>query len=384
MYAFTATKITQRRLQIVLGLIWLLDGALQFQPYMFTKSFVKQILIASAQGNPGWVADPTTSIAHFLEPHIVAWNAIFATLQVAIGAGIIAGSLTGRVQLLKVVLAGSFAWSLLVWWLSEGLGGVLSGASPLVGAPGAVVLYLIIGLLLWPGNTGVPWRLLAKSGRSDEGSLQASPGEPAAGTEDASRAGTGTQPGASMPESLQGQARSGLISDRGARTIWAILWVFNGFLLLEPSNQMPQAVSSAVTASAAGQPGWFHSLLVSAASIFHNTGSWVDSLLAVVMLLVGMGVAFRLHPRLMIAVSVVISLFVWIFGEGLGGILTGQGTDPNSGVLLVLLAGCLWVRTVSPAGRHGTAETALARCTVRTGMYDEVHAGTYEGVASSL
>jgi hypothetical protein len=384
MYAFATTKITERRLQIALGLIWLLDGALQFQPYMFTKSFVRQILIASAQGNPGWVADPTTSIAHFLEPHIVAWNAVFATLQVAIGAGIIAGALTGRVRLLKVVLAGSFAWSLMVWWLSEGLGGILSGASPLMGAPGAVVLYLIIGLLLWPGNTGVPWRLPAKSGRSDEGSSQAKSGEVVAGTDDASRSGTGTLSGANMLESSQGQVSSGLISDRGARTIWAILWVFNGFLLLEPSNQMPQAVSSAVTASAAGQPGWFHSLLVSTASIFHNTGSWVDSLLAVAMLLVGMGVAFHLHPRLMIAASVVISLFIWIFGEGLGGMLTGQGTDPNSGLLLVLLAGCLWVRTVSRAVRYGTAEVALARSNVRTGVHDEVHAGTYEGVGSSL
>ncbi|MHB8262326.1 MAG: hypothetical protein ACYDGY_01045 [Acidimicrobiales bacterium] len=349
MYAFTESKITEKRLQIALGLIWLLDGALQFQPWMFTKSFVNQILLPTAQGNPGWVADPTTSIAHFLEPHIVAWNAVFATIQVAIGVGIIAGALTGRVRLIKLTLVGSFVWSLLVWWLSEGLGGILSGASPLAGAPGAVVLYLIIGLLLWPRATGTS---------------ECSPAQ-ARSRADIANGHPDWVGGTS--ESSPAQARSSLISDRGARTIWAALWVFNGFLLLEPSNQMPQAVSSTITTSAGGQPGWFHSFLTSTASIFHNTGSWVDSLLAVAMLLVGMGVAFHLHPRLMIAASVAIALFIWVFGEGLGGILTGQGTDPNSGLLLVLLAGCLWVRTALSATTHDTANASALRRDVHTG-----------------
>jgi hypothetical protein len=44
-------------------------------------------------------------------------------------------------------------WALAVWWLGEGLGGVLTGAaSPVAGAPGAVILYALLAVLLWPAG----------------------------------------------------------------------------------------------------------------------------------------------------------------------------------------------------------------------------------------
>ena len=42
-----------RRSQIGLGLLWLIDGILQFQPYMFGKAFVTGVLLPSAAGQPG-------------------------------------------------------------------------------------------------------------------------------------------------------------------------------------------------------------------------------------------------------------------------------------------------------------------------------------------
>src|SRR5262244_667257 len=51
------------------------------------------------------------------------------------------------------VLAASIAWSLAVWWLGEGFGGIPAGtASPVNGAPGPVVLYAVLAVLLWPGD----------------------------------------------------------------------------------------------------------------------------------------------------------------------------------------------------------------------------------------
>ncbi len=35
-------------------------------------------------------------------------------------------------------------------------------------------------------------------------------------------------------------------------------------------------------------------------------------------------------------------LAIWVVGENFGGILTGTGTDPNSGPLLMLLAAAYW------------------------------------------
>ena len=40
--------------------------------------------------------------------------------------------------------------------------------------------------------------------------------------------------------------------------------------------------------------------------------------------------------------AVVVAAAIWVFGEAFGGILTGGGTDPNSGPLLALLALAYW------------------------------------------
>ena len=43
---------TQRALQVVLGLFWILDAALQFQPFMFGHGFVEHNILANASGQP--------------------------------------------------------------------------------------------------------------------------------------------------------------------------------------------------------------------------------------------------------------------------------------------------------------------------------------------
>jgi hypothetical protein len=258
---------------------------------MFTKGFVTDILAPSAAGNVGFVSRPALAIAHTIVADVATWNALFAVIQLLLGIGIIAGALTRRVPLLRLALAGSFGWSAAVWWLGEGLGGVLTGASPLSGAPGAVVLYVVIGLLVWPGD----------------------------------------------------DAPAPLLGGRFARGAWATSWALCAFLLLEPPNQGRDAVSSAIAAASAGEPGPLHTLLVHVAETLRGSGPWLDTLLALVMLAVGIAVALRVLPRVALAISVVLAMAIWVFGEAFGGILTGQGTDPNSGPLWVLLAACVWV-----------------------------------------
>ena len=277
-------------LQVALGGIWLLDGALQLQPFMFTKGFVTGVLAPSAVGNIGLVAHPALAIARAMVPEIATWNALFAAIQLLLGVGIIVGALARRSSLLRLVLAGSFAWAGLVWWLGEGLGGVLTGTSPLAGAPGAVALYAVAGLVVWPGD----------------------------------------------------DTRAPLLASRFSRAAWAALWVLNALLLLEPVNQGRDAVSSVISEASAGEPGSLHDMLVHAADALKGTGPWFDSLLAVVMLAIGAAVALRVLPRVALAISIVLAAAIWVFGEAFGGILTGQGTDPNTGPLWVLLALCMW------------------------------------------
>ena len=71
-----------------LGLVWLLDAALQFQPYMFTSSFVTDIIEPAAAGNPSFLAGSITWAAHLMGQHIAIYNAIFATTQLLIAVGL--------------------------------------------------------------------------------------------------------------------------------------------------------------------------------------------------------------------------------------------------------------------------------------------------------
>ncbi len=78
-----------------------------------------------------------------------AANAAFATLQLLLALGI------AWRPTVRAALAASVAWALAVWWLGEGLGGVLTGtASPVTGAPGAALLYALAAVLLWPTLKG--------------------------------------------------------------------------------------------------------------------------------------------------------------------------------------------------------------------------------------
>jgi hypothetical protein len=68
----------RRHLQLALGVIWLIDAGLQFQPYMFTKSFVVSTLEPTALGNPSIVAQPMLWADRFMLHDVAVWNSLFA------------------------------------------------------------------------------------------------------------------------------------------------------------------------------------------------------------------------------------------------------------------------------------------------------------------
>jgi hypothetical protein len=92
--------------QLALAALWLLDGALQFQPYMFTKTFGTQVLATAAQSNAQLIDRPITWVAGIVEHHPVSTNAAFATIQVLLGLGI------AWRPTVKPALAASITWSL--------------------------------------------------------------------------------------------------------------------------------------------------------------------------------------------------------------------------------------------------------------------------------
>ena len=140
-------RVTTRGIQITLGLVWLLDGLFQFKSFMYTHGFVTQILQPAAAGQPAFIGDPIKTVASFYGHDLTLWNTLSAEIQCAIGLGLMLSRRT-----VKPALLVSFGWAPVVWWFGEGFGGLTSHTepSPLMGAPGAVIVYALIGLLVWP------------------------------------------------------------------------------------------------------------------------------------------------------------------------------------------------------------------------------------------
>ena len=282
----------RRALQLGLAAIWLLDGVLQYQAFMYTKGF-SQMLGGTASGNPGVVARPINWDATLVEHHLVLVNTIFATIQVLIGLGI------AFRPTVRVALAVSIAWALGVWWFGEGLGGVLSGAaSPLNGAPGAVIIYALLAVLLWPAD----------------------------------------RPGASAPFTA---ARA--VGAHVARALWLVLWLSLAYFALTPDNRASQGPNGMIAGMESGQPGWLSAILRGAASLVAGQGLAVSIALAVAFVVIALGV--YLPPsvtKATLVLAIVVALLIWVVAEAFGMILAGGATDPNSGPLLVLLALTYW------------------------------------------
>ena len=300
----TAALDPRRKLQLALGVIWVLDGILQYQPSMFTASF-PGMLAGSAHGNPAVVAGPITWSATLIGHHVVVLNAIFATIQLALGLGI------AWRPTVRLALAASIAWSLAIWWLGEGFGGILAGtASPVNGAPGPVVLYAILAVLLWPADR---------------------------------------DPSAPF---VAGRA----VGRRPAQAVWLVLWGGLAAFALLPASRAPGAISDMLTGGAHGAPAWLAWIDTHAASALNDRGLPASIVLAV--LLTAVAAAVYLPPpvvRAALVLALVLAAALWL-AQGMGELFTGMATDPESGPLLALLALAFWpAAPVRPAAQAGEA-----------------------------
>lgn len=190
-------RITRRHLQISLGFLWLLDGALQCQPIMFGRGFAKHILAPAGAGLPGLLVEPLHDAIRIALAQPVLANATFALIQILLGLGLISRRFT------RVALVSSMVWALSVWVAGEGLGGLSAGSTLLTGAPGAALLYAVIAALAWP--------------------------------------------------------RSPLVDDRPSRwalPAWCALWLLGAGLQVLDGNNSPTSLTMMLRAAQSGAPGW--------------------------------------------------------------------------------------------------------------------------------
>lgn len=292
--------MTRERVQTALAGLWLLDGLLQLQPYMFTENFAGQTIGTTAQGNPGWVAHPVTWAAGQIQHHAIVANTCFAVIQIVLSLAI------AYRRTRTAALGASIAWALGVWLFGEGLGGLLTGsANPLTGAPGSALLYAIAAILVWPGRRG------------------------------------------------DGFASAGLLGARAARVVWSVLWGLLAYLTLLPANRAPSAFVEAMTGGmmSDGEPHWYTTIQdhLSKPTLGHETA--VAIVLAVLLAAIAVSVWAPASGlvRAGLCAAVVLAAVYWVCGQAFGMPFMGMATDPNSGPLLALLACAFWpVRLAQP------------------------------------
>lgn len=288
-------RITRRHLQVSLGVLWLLDGLLQCQPFMFTRQFTSQVLAPASVGQPSALADLMHVVRDATLLHPAVANGAFALIQILLGLALC----TRRFS--RPALAASIAWALSVWIVGEGMGGIAAGGSLLTGAPGAALLYAVIAVLAWP---------------------------------------THQREGDDRPSRL-------------ALPVWGALWLGAAALQLFDGNNSSGSFTMMLRAGESGAPGWVAA--IDRHLVVLRLPAWTAaSVIALFVLVAVWAVVPGWTRNLSLGIGIFISLAGWLLFQGLGDLTSGQATDPNSGPLLVLLA-----LAVAGAYRRGVDQRPL-------------------------
>lgn len=243
---------------------------MQFKPLMFTQNFVTSVIWPNTWYQPMDIAYPIYLAGKIILINVTGFDIIFGSIQVAIGLLLITGKYT------KAVIIFSVIWSVAVWWIGEGFGSLFTGqASLLTGAPGAVILYALVGIILYPSR-------------------------------DAEKAE--------------------INSRKIARYSLGFLFIMGFILQMQPYYFISRNVTWSLSVNWFLKMSGFQSLLF-------------DFFIAGLFLCTGIGfIIFRDRKNIFSYISIALSIFIWIPGEMFGQIYTALGTDPNSGVILLILS----------------------------------------------
>jgi hypothetical protein len=280
---------------LMLGGLWLLDGLLQLQPYMFTHAFEVSVIQSSIDGLP----EPLSSHLHtivsaYLVPFSKSLNLVFAALELAVGVLMVTPK---RLALIGGCVL-SAAWSLLIWVIGEGMGGVTTFTvvrlnlrypeSLIMGFPGAALLYFLISIFI----------LLS--------------------------------------------LKRGWILGEALRITGVAVFGVGGLLQLlpefwDPRVQFAMFSSSVLMGSA---PRLLTPAIMEMAYYIAMNTIIANMLEIIVSVALAVCFALRLPARVVVPLAAGWLGFVWVFGMGFMGLLNGTATDPGTPPLLFLLVVC--------------------------------------------
>ena len=296
--------LSRKLLLRILGTLWLIDGLLQLEPKMFTMDMVNGIMVPTLHSQPSPIATSLHWIITITTQHLTLVNLLIAIVQICLGIGL----LLFPERWGKALVIASVVWAFIVWFGGEGLSMLLTGqGSILTGAPGAVLLYPLLGLVVYP----------RQQSRSTSKDAAARP------------------------------MMSGLLSHLQLRWALSGFWLFGALLQLQPYWWQPGQISQAI-GSMTGQGGLNRILVDPFLQGLSNITASIEVPLNIALIVVFLALGLTLvllkeeQMRPALIASIVASLVIWYCTQGLGQIFTGMSTDFNSGLLLVVMALACW------------------------------------------
>jgi hypothetical protein len=275
--------VVASRLRRLLGALWLLDGVLQLQPYMWSEQFGQGTLRSAASERPELIAAPIRFLASLVAGHPVPFNAVFAGTEILLGLGLLSAR---RRRMQRLLCIASLAWALGVWVLGEGLGGLAGGSTSMsIGAPGAALFYALLTLACWPS----PLRLA-----------------------------------------------------RWLPAAWALVWVGGAVYQLTPGQASGVGLGAQVEMASMMSPTVLAEpelhLAVWLANLPAGLAILLSAVLAAAYAWIGLAVFSARSRRAALFAGVGASLVFWVLCQGFGGMSTGAATDPGSAPAVILLA----------------------------------------------
>jgi cytochrome oxidase Cu insertion factor (SCO1/SenC/PrrC family) len=281
-------------LVIGFGNLWLFDAFLQAQPKM-AVGLPSLVIEPTAASSPAWVQHLVNWAGTTWSYHPVQAGAAAVWIQAGIGIWMVAAPRGAMSRLAGLAGAG---WALVVWVFGESFGGIFApGLTWLTGAPGAAAVYVVAGLLI------------------------------------------------ALPESAWHSPRLGRLILAGLGLFLAGMavlqaWPGRGFWQGISNGQPGTVAGMAQSMSLTPQPG-FLSGWVFAFGTFDEAHGFAVNMVAVIALAVAGAAFLSGRPRLIrlaFPAFVMLCLADWVLVQDLG-FLGGLGTDPNSMIPLILLAG---------------------------------------------
>jgi hypothetical protein len=303
---------------------------------MFTSAFAHQVVAPASQGQPAVVRAPINLSVHLFLVQPALFNSFIVLIQLGLGVLILTR------PTVRLGLVASVVWGLFVWYIGEGLGGLLGGqTSLLMGAPGAALLYAVLALAVLP----------KRKGREED-----------------------ARPAYWLP------------------IVWAVLWVGGAIYQLLPGQNSVSDLGTMLASNAGGAPGWMGWLdnhlgrgidglghATNSMTGVHMTatqmaqmqtqgssGWWFIPLLAGLQAAIGLAIFLPgLGRKLAVGGGIALSLVFWVVGQSLGGYSTGLATDPSTAPLFVLLGlACLGSVRLGFKGLMSKAEAGLTAALV--------------------